>query len=118
MPYVHGTWEDFKQMARVQTEHGTTGPETLFDSSPGAHKSPKTAVSARGERSIWGPERPVDQKDWLDPDSDVMPPTSYDRDKYTWGVGEEADLIILSPIIDPDGTSWKLADDITGYNET
>ncbi|KAL2022725.1 hypothetical protein VTK56DRAFT_4806 [Thermocarpiscus australiensis] len=119
MPYVHGTWEDFKQMARVQTEHGTVGANNMWDSVPGTKvgEKPPQQIS-RGEQSVWGPQRPLDEKDWFEHESDPVPPTTYERDKYAWGAGEEADLITLSPIFDPEGTSWKLADDITGYNET
>jgi hypothetical protein len=121
MPHVHGSWEDFKQMARVQTEHGTVGADNLWNNVPGAaakSSSPPASQVSRGEQSIWGPQRPLDEKDWFEHDRDPVPPTAYERDKYVWGVGEEADLLTLSPIFDPDGTSWKLADDITGYNET
>ncbi|KAK3300265.1 uncharacterized protein B0H64DRAFT_11013 [Chaetomium fimeti] len=124
IPHVHGTWEDFKQMARVQTEHGTVGADNLWNGIPGASKpgdkssaSPNVAPGG-SEQSVWGPLRPVSSSDWFEHDADPQPPTTYERDKYTWGVGEEADLLTLSPIFDPDGTSWKLADDITGYNET
>jgi hypothetical protein len=34
------------------------------------------------------------------------PPTSASDDKFTWGVGEEADLITLQPIWDPIQTLW------------
>lgn len=121
MPFIHGTWEDFKQMARVQTEHGTVGADSIWDVVPGSKvgdRPPPRQQMAHGEQSVWGPRRPVDEKDWFEYENDPEPPTSYERDKYSWGVGEEADLITLSPIFDPEGTTWKLADDITGYNET
>jgi hypothetical protein len=125
MPHVHGSWEDFKQMARVQTEHGTVGADNLWNTVPGAKisdtnkpSSPPAAQVSRGEQSIWGPQRPLSENDWFEHDADPVPPTTYERDKYTWGVGEEADLLTLSPIFDPDGTTWGLANDITGYNET
>ncbi|KXX79608.1 hypothetical protein MMYC01_203003 [Madurella mycetomatis] len=109
MPYVHGSWEDFKQMARVQTEHGTVGVDNMWDRIPGTKAGEKTSPQqvSRGEQSVWGPQRPLDEKDWFEHEHDPVPPTTYERDKYTWG-----------PIFDPEGTSWKLADDITGYNET
>ncbi|KAK4658782.1 hypothetical protein QC762_104550 [Podospora pseudocomata] len=117
MPYVHGSWEDFKQMARVQTEHGTVTADNMWDKLPGSIKSPSPPVTKpQTESSVWGPLRPEDPKDWFEHEHDPVPPTSYERDKYTWGVGEEPDLITLSPIFDPEGTSWKLASDITGYN--
>ncbi|KAL2129859.1 hypothetical protein VTI74DRAFT_7207 [Chaetomium olivicolor] len=122
MPHIHGSWEDFKQMARVQTEHGTVGADNMWSTVPGTKVGDKPAPQqlsrTGGEQSVWGPLRPVSESDWFEHASDPVPPTTYERDKYFWGVGEEADLITLSPIFDPDGTSWKLADDITGYNET
>lgn len=120
VPHVHGSWEDFKQMARVQTEHGTVTADNVWDSIPGAKLTSQTSsqITPRGEQSVWGPLRPHDQKDWFEPDSDPVPPTTYERDKYNWGVDEDPDLLTLSPIFDPEGTTWGLADDITGYNET
>ncbi|KAM7207700.1 Protein of unknown function (DUF3405) domain containing protein [Naviculisporaceae sp. PSN 640] len=120
MPHTHGTWEDFKQMARVQTEQGTLSPENLWDNVPGLPKKHQDtpAPSKKGEESIWGPKRPADENDWLSPESDPIPPTTYERDKYVWGVGEEADLITLNPIFNPEGTTWQLSEDITGYNES
>jgi hypothetical protein len=121
IPHVHGTWEDFKQMARVQTEHGTVGADNLWAGVPGTKPGDKPAPqrgTSNSEPTIWGPHRPVSESDWFEHAADPAPPTTYDRDKYTWGVGEEADLLTLTPNFDPDGTSWGLADDITGYNET
>ncbi|KAI0505562.1 hypothetical protein F5B22DRAFT_519941 [Xylaria bambusicola] len=114
VPSVHGSWEDFKQMARVQSEMGVKGSDNVWDGVPGTEKDQQ---QNRGDKLIWGPERPKDPKDWLDPDNDPTPPTSYEKDKYVWGVGEEADYITLNPLFDPEHTSWALADDITGYNE-
>ncbi|KAI6093766.1 hypothetical protein F4821DRAFT_221424 [Hypoxylon rubiginosum] len=113
LPSVHGTWEDFKQMARVQSEMGVTGADNVWDGLPGTDKQ---SQSGRGDKPIWGPARPKDPKDWFEPDDDPMPETSYEKDKYVWGVGEEADYITFNPMFDPEGTTWGLADDITGYN--
>ncbi|KAI1345107.1 hypothetical protein F5Y15DRAFT_17805 [Xylariaceae sp. FL0016] len=115
LPSVHGTWEDFKQMARVQNEMGTKGADNIWDGVPGADKQSGTS---RGDKTVWGPERPKDPKDWFEPDNDPEPPTTYEKDKYVWGVGEEADYITFNPMFDPEGTTWGLADDITGYNTT
>lgn len=115
LPDVHGTWEDFKQMARVQSDIGTVGADNIWAGVPGSQK--ETEVT-KPEELVWGPLRPVDKKDWYETENDPVPPTTQERDKYSWGVGEEADLITLSPIFDPDGTTWGLADDITGYNES
>ncbi|KAI0404793.1 hypothetical protein F4802DRAFT_212496 [Xylaria palmicola] len=114
LPSVHGSWEDFKQMARVQSEMGVKGADNIWDGVPGAEKGQKTN---RGDKPIWGPERPKDPKDWYDADNDPTPPTTYEKDKYVWGVGEEADYITFNPMFDPEHTTWGLADDITGYNE-
>jgi len=113
VPSVHGSWEDFKQMVRVQTEMGTDSPNNMWSGLNGA----KTAADRpKADNPIWGPERPNDGADWFETENDPEPPTSYDRDKYVWGVGEEADLITFNPLFDPDGTTWFLANDITGYN--
>ncbi|KAK4238296.1 hypothetical protein C8A03DRAFT_43939 [Achaetomium macrosporum] len=122
VPHVHGPWSEFVTMARVQTELGTVGADNLWNTVPGSKvtggNKPSSPQMAHGEQPIWGPQRPLDENDWYEPESDPVPPTSYARDENSWGVGEEADLITLSPIFNPEGTSWGLADDITGYNET
>ncbi|KAI8949667.1 hypothetical protein F4801DRAFT_392733 [Xylaria longipes] len=113
LPSVHGSWEDFKQMARVQTEMGVKGVDNIWDGVPGAEKD----NTNRGDKPIWGPERPKDPKDWFDADHDPTPPTTYEKDKYVWGVGDDADYITFNPLFDPEHTTWGLTDDITGYNE-
>lgn len=113
VPSVHGSWEDFKQMVRVQTEMGTESPDKMW-SGLGSKKEKKPKV----DKPIWGPERPKDPQDWFEIENDPKPPTGYERDKYAWGLGEEADLITFNPLFDPDGTTWFLRDDITGYNKT
>ena len=113
VPSVHGSWEDFKQMVRVQTEMGTESPDKMW-SGLGSKKEKKPKV----DKPIWGPERPKDPEDWFETSNDPKPPTGYERDKYTWGVGEDADLITFNPLFDPEGTTWFLKDDITGYNKT
>jgi Protein of unknown function (DUF3405) len=114
LPSVHGTWDDFKHTARVQSEMGTTTPDNIWK----GFNSKRPEEQTKGDRVIWGPERPPAEGDWFEFESDPEPPTSYEKDKYTWGVGEEADLISFNPIFDPEGTTWLLADDITGYNKT
>ncbi|KAG9247317.1 hypothetical protein BJ878DRAFT_194244 [Calycina marina] len=115
LPSVHGTWEDFKQMVRVQTEMGTDDPNDMWAGVQGAKKQttrPKT------DKPVWGAERPIDEEDWFETENDPKPPTGYEKDKYVWGVGEEADLITFNPLFDPEGTTWFLAKDIAGYNAT
>jgi hypothetical protein len=113
VPSVHGSWEDFKQMVRVQTESGTDSPNNIWSSLNAVKQASKGPTA---DKSIWGPERPDDPNDWFETSDDPVPPTIYAKDKYEWGVGEDADLITLNPIFDPDGTTWGLAKDITGYN--
>ena len=113
IPSVHGTWEDFKQMSRVQSEMGTESPNNIWSSLRGAKSS---AEVRKTDPPIWGPERPP-PSDWFEIDTDPEPPHTYERDKYEWGVGESADLITFNPLFDPDGTTWILADDITGYTD-
>ncbi|RMZ82224.1 hypothetical protein DV738_g1914, partial [Chaetothyriales sp. CBS 135597] len=115
VPAKHGSWEDFSHMVRVQTEQGTNSVNNMWSGLRAGGKEPGAAKQA-GDRPIWGPERPLD--DEVAFDDDPQPPTSLEKDKYKWGVGEEADLITLNPLFDPDGTTWLLADDTTGYNIT
>ncbi|KAK5047625.1 hypothetical protein LTR84_006290 [Exophiala bonariae] len=117
IPSEHGNWEDFSQMVRIQTEHGTNSVNNLWSSlNRDKDTSIPGGVKQQGDRPIWGPERPLD--DDVAFEGDPEPPTSFDKDKYTWGVGEDADLITFNPLFDPDGTTWLLTDDTTGYNKT
>ena len=115
IPSVHGTWEDFKQMVRVQTEMGTNSPNNAWSALK--YDSPGMPASSQGktDKSVWGPSGPSDT---LEGQDDPDPPTSMEKDKYTWGVGEEADLITFAPLFDPDGTTWFFTNDVTGYNMT
>lgn len=120
VPSVHGTWEDFKQMVRVQTEIGTNSPNNLWSiAKPGAEGVEKGSGlhqhHQQGDKSIWGPERP-DERDIFEVEGEGIPPTTVDKDHYQWGVGEDADLIVFNPLYDPEGTTWILRDDVTGYN--
>ncbi|KAF4984180.1 hypothetical protein FZEAL_578 [Fusarium zealandicum] len=116
-PGAHGTWEDFSQMARVQSQMGVVGADNVWKGIPGLDgKSPDS--DTHGDRTVWGPLRPKDDDDWFEPHKDPVAPTSYEKDHYQWGVGEEADYIALNPIFNPDGTTWGLKEDITGFNRT
>ncbi|RAL10431.1 DUF3405 domain-containing protein [Aspergillus homomorphus CBS 101889] len=119
VPSVQGTWEDFRQMVRVQTEIGTNSPNNMWSApKPGQNKSAaeKNALHQQGDQSVWGPERPAEQ-DVLEVEGEGIPPTTMEKDRYEWGVGEEADLIVLNPLFDPEGTTWALRDDVTGYDK-
>ncbi|KAF3480200.1 uncharacterized protein GIQ15_05547 [Arthroderma uncinatum] len=118
VPSVHGSWEDFRHTVRVQTEHGTASPNNMFSPPSKDRPNGHRPATMQGDRPIWGPERPPAQDDILELEGDGIPPTTYEKDKFQWGVGEEADLIVLNPLYDPEGTTWLLKDDITGYNKT
>ncbi|KAF2127465.1 hypothetical protein P153DRAFT_398797 [Dothidotthia symphoricarpi CBS 119687] len=120
VPAVHGSWDDFSHMVRVQTEHGTNSKANAWSS----HLPPNPHVPDRGiskpEKPIWGPEPPLDYPD-IQIDPALTPPHSLLEDKNAkvpWGVGEPADLIVLNPLFDPESTNWILADDVTGYNKS
>lgn len=47
------------------------------------------------------------------------PPTARpEDDNYEWGVGEEADLITLSPIFNPKESGWVSVNELWGYNDS
>ncbi|KAL5408524.1 hypothetical protein PMIN03_006491 [Paraphaeosphaeria minitans] len=117
VPAVHESWDDFSQMVRVQTEHGTSSKANAWPSllPPNPHVSELESQSK--EKPVWGPDPPLDYPS-IEIDEAVKPPRTLMEDKYQWGVGEPADLIVLNPLFDPDSTGWLLAEDFTGYNTT
>lgn len=115
VPSVHGTWDDFKQMVRVQSEIGSASSNNLWSGLGSAKQTSGGSARSKVDKPIWGPHAP---EDVLKLESDPSPTTAYEKDKYTWGVDEEADLITFNPMFDPDGTTWLLAEDFTGYNTT
>ena len=119
VPSEHGSWEDFRQMVRVQIEHGTARKDSMFGklSADAGSKHPLDSDSRKPAKPIWGPERPTGEGDQVwNPDGDDKPLTTYEKDQYEWGVGEEADFITFNPLFDPHNTNWILAEDVTGYN--
>lgn len=118
VPSVHGTWDEFKYLARIQSEMGTASADNIWQGVGGKTNKPKEQPAAHGDKIIWGPERPIEENDWFETENDPKPDTTYEKDKYDWGVGEEAEYIAFNPMFDPEGTTWGLADDVTGYNTT
>ncbi|KAJ5097250.1 hypothetical protein N7456_007971 [Penicillium angulare] len=119
VPSVHGSWEDFRQMVRVKTESGTSNPNNMWSGikPDGTEKiKDKSGITQQGDKFVWGPDRP-DERDIFEVDGEGIPPTTMEKDQYTWGVGEDADLIVFNPLYDPDSTTWLLRDDLTGYNK-
>ena len=117
VPMEHGKWEDFSQMVRVQTEHGTAHKSNMYAK---MGNDPKNAQEAQDkpEAPVWGPLPPTGEGDKIETEKDPKPPTEYVKDEYQWGVGEEADFITFNPLFDPDRTNWILNEDVTGYNTT
>ncbi|KAF4207770.1 hypothetical protein CNMCM6805_005170 [Aspergillus fumigatiaffinis] len=120
VPSVHGSWEDFRHTVRVQTESGTNSPNNVWSAAAKHGSDPssgdRSAAHRQGDKPIWGPERP-DERDILEVDGEGIPQTTMEKDQNEWGVGEEADLIVFNPLYDPEGTTWLLRDDVTGYNK-
>ena len=119
VPSEHGSWDDFRHMVRVQIEHGTGGKHNIYNklATEAGSRNPMDKQAGMPEPPVWGPLRPSGEGDkTTDPDRDPEPPTTYDKDDYEWGVGEEADLITFNPLFDPHNTNWILAEDVTGYN--
>ncbi|KAI9924891.1 hypothetical protein ASPWEDRAFT_51424 [Aspergillus wentii DTO 134E9] len=115
VPSVHGTWDEFRQMVRVQTEMGTNSPNNLWSTGQDKTGIGRGGMAQQGDKFIWGPERP-DERDMFEVEGEGIPPTTMEKDNYEWGVGEDADLIVFNPLYDPEGTTWILRDDVTGYN--
>ncbi|KAJ5219476.1 uncharacterized protein N7498_001575 [Penicillium cinerascens] len=91
VPSVHGSWDDFRQMVRVQTESGTNSPNNM-----------------------WSVVKP----DGTEKDRDMNGLHQQGDKSSINGVwGEDADLIVFNPLYDPEGTTWLLRDDVTGYNK-
>lgn len=90
---------------------------------PGAHGTHSDFTSTvdrslRGheDATVWGPvAAPPDMP--LIPAGPKPPVPSPREDTYTWGVGEEADLITLVPIFDPTNTSWTFPNVMYGLPE-
>lgn len=90
IPSYHGNWTNFTNFVDEETIQN-------------------------GEVPVWGPVSfPTEHK--LDSPPETKPPTSWLKDNFEWGVGEEADLITFDPIFDPGRSNWVFRDDITGFS--
>ena len=121
VPSEHGSWEDFRQMVRIQTEQGTATKGSIYNklATEAGKTHPLDSDARSPAKSVWGPVRPEGEGDEVaHPERDPVPPTDYNKDNYEWGVGEEADFITFNPLFDPHNTNWILAEDVTGYNTT
>lgn len=90
IPSYHGDWANFTRFVDEET-------------------------IANGDVPVWGPVSfPTEHR--LDSPPETKPPTSWLKDNFEWGVGEEADLITFDPIFDPAKSNWVFRDDITGFS--
>ncbi|KAJ1326423.1 DUF3405 domain-containing protein [Microdochium nivale] len=86
---------------------------------PSVHGKYDTAFRQEVEQrskgiSIWGaPDLP-----FVKPVGPHPPTSRPEDDDYEWGVGEEADLITLSPIFNPKQSGWVAVDELWGYNDS
>ncbi|KAH6649911.1 hypothetical protein F5144DRAFT_26838 [Chaetomium tenue] len=64
-----------------------------------------------GTETVWGaPKVPV-----VSPFGPEPPVAKPQDDDYKWGVGEEADLIELSPMFNPVNSGWVMRNSVWGY---
>ncbi|KAI1361319.1 hypothetical protein F5Y08DRAFT_23598 [Xylaria arbuscula] len=74
----------------------------------------KEVETLSGEETIWGaPDFP-----FITPVGPKPPVERPDKDDYRWGVGEEADLITVAPIINTNFSGWVGANDVWGFNDS
>ena len=71
---------------------------------------------AKGEipLPVWGPQ-PYPEAEPSQVPVGPAPPTTQEEDKFSWGVGEDADFITLLPMYDPRDTEWSYKDKIWNY---
>ncbi|KAJ3573655.1 hypothetical protein NPX13_g4616 [Xylaria arbuscula] len=74
----------------------------------------KEVETLSGEETIWGaPDFP-----FITPVGPKPPVERPEKDDYRWGVGEEADLITVAPIINTNFSGWVGANDVWGFNDS
>ncbi|KAK4626277.1 hypothetical protein CLAFUW4_04786 [Fulvia fulva] len=103
IPKYHGNWQNFTNFVEQETAEVDIA---------------KNDVETSGQVPLWGPYKDFPNRGMLESPPGTTPPTSYEADKYEWGVGEDADLMVFNPIFDPALTNWVFSWDISGYNKT
>ncbi|KAK3326350.1 hypothetical protein B0H66DRAFT_472361 [Apodospora peruviana] len=95
IPHYHGSWDNFTELVRGETE--ASGRSPVFGPALFPGKSTLRAEE-RGQN--------------------FMPAScAYDsEDVSRCGVGEDADLITLNPIFDTEDSGWVFDRDVTGYD--
>lgn len=102
-PKFHGDYQTFTKFVEQQTVEVDI---------------PKNDPEQNGPVPIWGPVQDFEHSGMLSPPPETQPPTSYEQDNYSWGVGEDADLLVFNPLFDPSLTNWVFRADMTGYNRS
>ncbi|GAP84672.1 hypothetical protein SAMD00023353_1102120 [Rosellinia necatrix] len=74
----------------------------------------KEVEQRTGENSIWGPP----DLPFITPVGPKPPVAKPEQDDYKWGVGEQADLITVAPIINVNYSGWVGANDVWGFNDS
>ncbi|KAK5134035.1 hypothetical protein LTR08_007040 [Meristemomyces frigidus] len=103
IPKFHGDYQKFTKFVEKETEEKDIS---------------ENDVARSGPVPIWGPVQDFPNRGMLAPLNETLPPTTYKADNYTWGVGEDADLIVFNPLFDPALTNWVFSWDVTGYNRS
>lgn len=108
----------FEEFAKKQPRKGLWERNERFYI-PGLHGDYNTQFrrlveKASGKNTVWGPP----ELPFIKPVGPKPPVSSPSKDDYQWGVGEEADLITLSPMFDPTDSNWILRDQVWQYNDT
>ncbi|KAJ5791104.1 uncharacterized protein N7518_008115 [Penicillium psychrosexuale] len=88
MPAIHGSWDNFTD----QVDQSMTGVD-----------------------SIWGPRPAKGIEAWAE--APEPPRADMEDESWSWGVGEEADLITWLPQFDPQHTDWLLTNRIYNFRQ-
>lgn len=93
IPAIHGDWKHFSQKVQKENMHG-------------------------GNRPVWGPVNFPSSEPVLEQYVVRPPNNSTDNSQDSWGIDEDADLILLNPIFDPQDSHWYFEKDVTGYDRS
>lgn len=73
----------------------------------------KDVESRHKTGTVWGPP----DLPFINPVGPKPPTKTPEEDDYTWGVGEEADMITVGPIFNPIHSNWIIGSHVWGYND-